>query len=129
MTTEPKRPIRRLQFTLRKMLLWTAVVALWLGLVASLEVSTTHALVLSAWAAFVGIARFESGPRLAVFMSLVAALWVLVFYYFSFDDILSSMIVLVAIGLLVFAFVEVSFRLVNWSDHRMETKKDEEESS
>ena len=68
-TTE-KRP--RFQFSLRKALLWTALVALGLGALTILTSDVATRMVLSAWLATVLILRWAFGRKVAAWVSAVA---------------------------------------------------------
>ena len=62
-TTQPKS--RRLQFGLRRLLLWTAVVAVWLSTLLTLHITLFFSVILSCWAIPVIVVRAAFGASVA----------------------------------------------------------------
>ncbi len=145
MTENPKP--QRFQFTLRRMLLWTAVVAVWCGVFTMIRIgfwlsdfqSTTHVvlsnIIIISWVAIIGIARAAFRARAAAAMSIVTGvIWaVWVFYRVSggrlgewaWSNPVRAAIALIGFSVLgvgVFIGVEASFRMVHWIDCLMESK-------
>ena len=123
--TDP-RPKIRLQFSLRKLLLWTAVVAIWLGVLTTLPLGPPLSTTLTLWAVVVGVVRVAIRPLAAAFTSVVIAFGVsLIHEYYGllyYDDLHPpyTFIFPPACGLyavVIFAFVELAFRAVNWVDN------------
>ena len=141
MTDKPKRP--GFQFTLRKMLLWTAVVAVYSG---TLKVLGFPPFDITVWSCFPVIAvtcRLLFGSNAALFASQIMISIGLVMVLFSCpesstfylsEDFLPPFwqIVFVSfgvgaiIGWFMSTLVELASRAVNWLDRLIETKKDHE---
>ena len=138
-----------LQFGLRKLLLWTAMVALWCGVFKTLSVglslldpqtdpaiSLTNMILIISWVAVVGIGRVVFRARVAAALAIVIgviyavlALWwsahmsgrSLMALVSSYPDRATvAVAVLSVFGVIVFGCVEASFRTVNWLDKLME---------
>ena len=69
---QPRR--RRFQFGLRRGLAWTAVVALGLGVLSSLEPNAVIWIVYPSWFAIVLILRWRFGGRVAAGISVIAGM-------------------------------------------------------
>lgn len=129
--TMPDQPPtgRRFQFGLRKLLLWTAVVAMFLGLLGMIEVALSTLLILTSWATIVGVARAIFNTEVAGLMSVaigvVLGVW-LTFLVSPFSVGVFSYAVYAMMfglfGLFVCVFVEVAFRAVDWLDNLIRTK-------
>lgn len=135
------------QFTLRRLLLWTAVVAIWSGAFKMFSIgfslsdpqSTTTVglsnILIIAWVTIVVIVRAAFRARVAAATSIVAgvicAVWV--FHGVSAGNLgkwaLSNpgratiaVVAFTAIGVAVFVCIEASFRMVDRIDRLMESK-------
>ena len=118
-----RRP--RFQFSLRKLLLWTAVVAIWLGVLKMLDSQPFVLVVLTLRVLIVGSVRAALSPIVAAETSVILAMMIKLGYVpCGFG---SLPLVGLSDAFFVFAFVEVSFRVVAWADNLMRTKTDERE--
>ena len=142
--TAPRPKPHRLQFGLRKLLLWTAVVALYLGIPSMLGVDLQERrnlmsfVSLGLWAIVVGLVRTVFNDRAAAaFSAVMGVILCAVALYLTarwsrvnpFDfpgHVIWGLVWGGLIGLNVFAFVELAFRGVDWVDNRMRTKPDGE---
>jgi hypothetical protein len=145
----PKRRSRGFQFGLRKLLLWTAVAAVYLGVLSLVSFEPCFSLSLTSYLILVGIVRARWGSRVgcgcSVAVPLVPLLCLAGFSLlgiigeFSYDNgpsgqavewclgVLAWSIVCCAVGFIVFGCVELTLRAVDWADNLMETKGDGEE--
>ena len=120
---------QRFQFGLRKMLLWTVVVALWLGLCKWLAMELPGIVMIMSWLVVVAGARLMWNVRVAF---LVSAAWlpIFMFAYFLWGAVSGAgmMLLMTLVAsfwvLLIVAIVEVSVRLVNWADNFMASKNE-----
>jgi len=118
---EPRR--RRFQFRLRRLLLWTAVVALGCGILSSLEPDALDWVVLPAWFVTVFIVRWGFGGKWAATISIVLGM-LLCLGWSIYGSIPTSTVGLAigcgfvggSIGLVPFLLVEATCRIVNWID-------------
>jgi len=126
---------RSFQFGLRKLLLWTAVVAIWLGVLTMLPLGPPLSTLLTLWVVVVGVVRVAIRPLAAAFTSVVMAFGVALIHDYSgllyYDDLHPPYMFVFppAFGLyavVIFAFVELALRAVNWVDNLMRTKSDGE---
>ena len=111
----------RLQFGLRKLMLWTAVVAALLGILQIVGLNALGQAIAALWVAVVAFAHaaFGSIPALVFSqiggMSLALCLW----FVLPIDD--ATVILLIVLGgaggLIPFAFVEIARRVVDCIDH------------
>jgi hypothetical protein len=124
---------RSFQFSLRKLLLWTAVVALLLGVATSLGEGVW---LLACWVLVVCAIRCAFGPNVAVILSVGggAILGGALGYALPHTDpgpdpverAMQGVIVGGFFGLATFGIVEGAFRAVNWVDKAFEPKSDGE---
>ena len=132
MTEQSKRPSRRFQFTLRKMLLWTAMMALWFGLLSSLGILPgviLIATILTSWVVVVAIVRVAFGENSAALVALLPAACIPIIECWDpsipVSFVLLHVVVLGVMGSVIFVLVKVAFRVVSVLDHLMESKKRE----
>ena len=121
---------RSFQFGLRKLLLWTAVVALLLGLATSLG---DWGWFLACWLLFIGVLRAAFGPKVAGILSVAVPVIVACAVAMtrhpgpSFGDLLvDAFLVGAFVGLAMFVIVEGAIGLVNWADKVLGPKSDGE---
>ena len=116
------------QFGLRKLLLWTVVVALYCGLVVAVESENLEWLVLSCWPALILGLRFAFGPWVACHVSAIGAGGVLALRVFfpalpaSAFEVQHAFIQGCGIGYVVWIVVELVCLLVNRADNLLRTK-------
>lgn len=141
MTTEPPNHRRWFQFSLRKVLLWTAVVAVYCGLVKLAAVSEAEWLEPfrdTRFAALMSVVAMVSFGLRAVFPHLIA--WHLSALAGAFvllagafvpaghypihlpEDVLAAVFFGSGMGWTVFLVVDGTCRFVNWADSFMEKK-------
>ena len=145
-TPRPERRSRGFQFGLRKLLLWTAVAAVYLGALRLVRFEPFLSVFLTSYLVLVGLVRARWGPRVGCGCSLAVPLVPLlclagfgllgIIVEISADNMRPSdavtwcLTVLVwsmvgcLLGLVVFGCVEVTFRAVDWADNLMEAKSD-----
>ena len=144
MTDKPKRA--GFQFTLRKMLLWTAVVAVYFGTLKVLGFPPFDFTVLSCFLGIAVACRVLFGSNAALFASqmMISIGLVMVFsglfsrpessMFFLSEDVLPPFWQIVFLSFLggaiigwgMSTLVELASRAVNWLDRLIETKKDHE---
>ena len=132
----PERRTRRFQFGLRRLLLWTAVVAVLLGVAASLG---DGAWLLACCVLVVCVLRVAFGSKVAGILSVAAAL--ILYVSFSLlaymatsnpNPVLAGVVVIMRgaigglVGLAMFGIAEGAVRGVNWADKLLETTSDGE---
>jgi len=122
---------RRFQFSLRKMLLWTAVVAIGFALISDMGADPLGHIIFGSWAVVVGVIRIGIGHRWSASMSFVIALCVS-FAYCRIDDaplthFLLTFPVMAAVAFGVFMFVETAYQAVDWLDKSPHSPEDEEQ--
>jgi hypothetical protein len=133
-TPNAKPRHRRCQFGLRKLLLWTAVVAVLLG-IATTTFTIGDSLLLTCWIVLVGAIRLALGTKAARMLSVVAGMMLGGFVgYFASEATLPGLDPVEATvtglttgffcGLATFVGVEVLVRVVNWVDKVFEAKSD-----
>ena len=123
---------RRFQFGLRKLLLWTVVLALYLGVARMLGMPPIALAVLTLWIAVVAGLRAAFGPVVAAIVS--PAIGAVLGGWFEYTgpaldppgpSPLGPGIALGGLfGCVLFAAVELSCRAVNWADNVMRTRHD-----
>jgi hypothetical protein len=123
---------RRLQFSLRRLMLWTAIIALYLGIVGAIQVGPLVSTVLVVYVVFVVVIRMAFGQKLACVSSVViAGLLFLLFFVASFGRFAAWPLSCVALcvsacgavyGFLLFAMVELTFRFVEWADKSLQKR-------
>ena len=122
----PKSERRWYQFSLRKMLLWTAVVAMWLSVLATLPLGPPLSMCLTLWLVLVGFVRATARPLAAAGTSVVIAFGVaLIHDYYDLlyrDDLHPPYELLfppafALYAVVIFAFVEFAFRAGDWVDN------------
>jgi len=140
---------RRFQFGLRKLLLWTAMVAIWCGVFKIVSVgltlsnphtdpaiALTNMILVISWVAVVAIGRVAFRTTVAAALAIVigvvyAVLGLSLSAHMSgrsFIEVLSlypdraaiAVGVFSLLGVIVFGCVEASFRTVHWLDRLME---------
>ena len=88
---DPRPERRRFQFGLRKLLLWTGVVAVWFGVLTTLPLGLPLSTVLTLWVVVVGVVRVAIRPLAAALTSAVIAFGVaLIHDYYGllyYDDL------------------------------------------
>ena len=112
----PKR--RRFQFGLRRLLLWTAVVALGFGTLSTLYPSTRAWVVLPGWCAVVLILRWGFGSTLAASVSTIVGM-VLGLLLPEPQEPLDFVVYAIDcgfFGLVLFVLAEVTCQIVDWID-------------
>jgi len=107
----------RFQFGSRRLLLWTAVVALYLGFLTEFVGDVLPCVVLTCWLVGIGVVR--RGNRLVAALCSAA---VGILLWPSVPPLPLDRLEGVAVGLLFFACVEGICRAVNWADEIMRTK-------
>lgn len=122
---ETAKPDQRFQFSLRKLLLWVAVVALCLGIPIACGQNPVVWLLLTCWCAAIGGLRWSFGQVPAAYASIVGA-GVLTSVAYAVGDALQPVDYVVAafagfltgipIGFVLFVMLELAFIFVNWSD-------------
>ena len=122
------RPTSRFQFSIRKLLLWTVVVALYLGLCKWVEMDLQLFLLLTSWLVVVTIARLIWNVRAAVIATVALmsiAVTVVNFHGIGFLALLLLLHPLAVVFVVInVAIVEVAVFLVNWADDFMASKSD-----
>ena len=114
---------RRFQFGLRKLLLWMAVVAVLLGVLKMLELSTAGLILAASWVAITAIVRGAFGSTWAHIVSAVGggALAFGLLFAGAIGGI--SVVVLIIVGAgMPFVFVELAWLGVDWLDKLLRTK-------
>lgn len=140
---------RRFQFGLRKLLLWTAVVAIWCGVFKVISIGTslsapqtdpaiqlTNMILVISWVAVVAIGRVAFRTTVAAVLAIVIGVIYAVLGSWlaahmsgrSYIEMLSlypdraaiGVGVFIVLGAIVFGCVEASFRTVHWLDKLME---------
>ena len=136
----PERRTRRFQFGLRKLLLWTGVVALLLGILKVLNLPILVCVLVDCWVIVVAVVRATSGATAAAVLSVAFGVVAVVAVLFIVPSELGitpdgTELVLAApelllngvgLGLYVLALVELAFRGVNWTDKMLEANSDGE---
>jgi hypothetical protein len=127
--TEERPRHRPFQFSLRELMLWTAMLALFLGVLQPGNLDAASVAIPVCWAAAVVIARSMRGPIAALCVSalggalLLSVIWVplaSVPRSFSAVDALLAGIVGTILGCWFFPIIEAAYRLVQWIDDFME---------
>ena len=122
---KPER--QRFQFSIRRLMLWTVVVAIYLGIVVALQLELSVFVGATVWFVIVGILRVANYD-VAFLASVVAG--VVLYEYGLYTDIDSfggwtdSFVLALLIGALggsvlgcfLFVFVQGGFRFVDWAD-------------
>jgi hypothetical protein len=130
---------RRLQFGLRKLLLWTAVLAFFLGFLRMQGLDTIAATIVVCWAAAVTVFRMITRPRAAFWFSAFAGAiagalefilrsvsgQIAVGHVFTLSVMFAGFIG----GCIFFPLVEAVFRAVNWADDLMRVRSDQENAA
>jgi hypothetical protein len=126
----PKRP--RFQFGLRKLLLWTAVVATLLGVATTLGIEVSS--VFLSWIILVWAIRRGFGAKVAAVLSVAA--WAALGLVLSSVHVhpgpgpgmlaVEGAMIGGFVGLAMFGIAEGLVRAVNWADNLMRTKSDGE---
>ena len=125
-------PRRRFQFGLRRMLLCTAAVAVWLGILKMFGAGPVSFIALTCSAVIVGIVRTVV-RRIAVFAlsavtgGILGTLWFRLFgphmsFFVKHETVAVGLGMLT--GIFVFCFVEVALGVVNHLDKPTQTKTD-----
>ena len=125
---------RRCQFGLRKLLLWTAVVAFLLGVAASLG---DGAWLVAGCILLISVLRVAFGSRVAGILSVAVAvmLWVSLWWAATTaarpgpslaEATLAGLAFVVLFPLATFGIAEGLVSVVNWADKMLETKSDGE---
>ena len=113
---------RRFQFGLRKSLIWTAVVALYLGFVTSLGIPPVAIGFITSWAVVVGILRQAIGPMVAASLSVIGGGIVFAFGEdwgaFHWPGPFWGCLA----GWFVFVLLETAFRAIEYADNFIEEK-------
>jgi hypothetical protein len=130
-TPRPER--RRLQFGLRKLLLWTAVAALVLGWATTFR--QEEAWVIACWILTFGVVRVAFGFWVAGILSIGAGAifggWLGYIAATRFNpniglDLFKHYVVVGCVsGFILFGVVELIVRVVEWADNLMRTKSDD----
>ena len=115
---------RRLQFSLRKLLLWMVMVALGFSILSTLEPDALGWVVLPAWLIAVLILRWffgtEQAAGLSILMGMLPFQWFLcsicVPDNWRWKDSLVACLLGGLIGFVLFLLVEAACRVVNWID-------------
>jgi hypothetical protein len=132
---------RRFQFSLRKLLLWIAVLAVYLGVLRLMNADLTVALITICWVTVIVAVRTKWGARRALVVAIfgtgfclsvvfAGTVWIVERQYRPALSPLGAMIAGMPVGLLVGAFIglcgsvvaELSIRLVGFLDGLMQTK-------
>jgi hypothetical protein len=128
---------RRFQFGLRKLMLWTVVVAVFLGIFEMFGFGWIGCVLAACWLAVVGLLRGTAGGRAACLVSIVIGTvligWCsyLVYVTASPRPPFNPVIVLFAAiwgsayGLFVFVLTTAVCSAVNWADNLMRPKTDD----
>ena len=132
--TTPQPKSRKNQFGLRKLLLWTAVVALYSGMFRMLAPILDGWVFLLSGIIILAIIRMATNAITTAVISVMAAGVLLFVGLFGEMGLYAVMPInlLMAFGgacywgVLLFAVVELPLRAVNWLDDLMETKSDGE---
>jgi hypothetical protein len=110
-------------------MLWTVVVALYLGIVGVLQVDLSIFAVFTGWLIVVGVLRIAVGSKVAGVLSILAGLPLCVFVLCQFEWFIFPCFIIVfggpVFGLVLFLIVEGGFRVVDWADNLMRTKTDD----
>ena len=140
---EPGSKRRAYQFSLRQLFLWTAIVALLLGVLKALSMGACASVSLAGYLVIVYVLRVAYGPKIACMfavMTVVPTLCLsLVYGVFTGHPLwrlapADTLLVMMAIGIVLgcvlgmigFALVEIVFRTVEWIDRFIETKHQRE---
>ena len=125
LTNQQHESKRRFQFSLRKLLLWVAVVALCLGIPIACGQNPVAWLLLTCWCAAIGGLRWSFGRVPAVYASIVGAGVLTSVAYVVGDpsqpvDYVRAAFVGfvngIPIGFVLFVMLELAFIIVNWID-------------
>jgi hypothetical protein len=123
---EPHSERHRFHFSIRKLMLWTVVLAMWFGVLATLPLGPPLSMILTFWVVVVAVVRVAIRPLAAALTSAVIAFGVaLIHDYYGllyYDDLHPPYMFIFppAFGLyavVVFAFVEFALRAANWVDN------------
>ena len=125
-----QRQRRRFQFGLRKLLLWTVALSVYLGILRMLQCHPVLVVVLTCWVGAVAVVRVAIGWKWAAVVSAVggAILLGIPAYQARGDDSdLVGNLLLAAIvgGLAVLAVVHVIACTIDWADNLMRANKHE----
>ena len=132
MTNRASPQLRQYQFSLRKLLLWTFVLALALGALAATDPEPGAWVMLSGWFATVLVVRLVFGSRWAAAVSIVPAMLLITSFsclvwatHGRQPDLRALPLALAAgcyvgalIGLVPFLLIEGTCRLIDWIDGR-----------
>jgi hypothetical protein len=114
---------RRFQFSLRKLLLWTAVVAVLLGTLKTLGLETVGLVIAAAWVAITAGVRGVFGSLWSHVVSVVGGAILGISLLFTGLIGATSIVLFIILGGGVsFAFVELAWRGVDWLDGLFEPK-------
>lgn len=131
--SETIKPERRFQFSLRKLLLWMAVVALCLGISSACGQNPILWLLLTCWCAAIGGLRWNFGRIPAACASIIGAGILMSVVYAVTETLLpidyagatfAGLVIGMPIGIVLFAMLELVSLLVNWLD-RVFIRKEE----
>ena len=111
------------QFGLRKLFLWTTVVALYLGLLQMLDLRPLESLFLLWWVLAVGCVGTASRVVAVVFSAIVGLMIVKCFLQPRLTP--TGVLMGLSLAFVVFGFAECAFRAVDLTDDLMGTKGDE----
>ncbi len=128
MTTNPRPEGRRPQCGLRKLLLWTAVVVVYVAFWRITRANWIGLFFVAPWIATLGVCRILLGLWAAVLLWVLTGVLINV-WGIGDDGVVKSQVVSMAIqiwehGTWHYVFLELSFHAVNWADDRMRTKTD-----
>ena len=108
---------RRFQFGLRKLLLWTVVVAVLLGTLKMLGLETAGLVIAASWAAITAVVRGAFGSTLAHIVSAVGGgVLALVLLFTGVIGATSIVVFIVLAAGVSFVFVEAAWLGVDWLD-------------
>jgi hypothetical protein len=117
---------RRFQFSLRKLLLWMIVVALYLGIFRKLaQLDRAAFAIFTVWSVVVVILRTAFGQRAACLFSILAGPSFFYLSWWKYGDVTELVLGGIGYACVFFVIAECGFRVVDWADNLMGAKKDE----
>ena len=119
----PRPERRRFQFSLRKLLLWTAVVAILLGTLKTLGLNTVGLVIAASWVAVTAVVRAAFGSNWAHGVSAVGGgVLALVLLFTGAIGVTSVVLFIILAAGVSFVFVELAWLGVDRLDRLLRTE-------